>query len=81
MSMHIDVRLGGFQLYDEVTFYERMIDVTIAADWQQAMPNAQCGLKSTNSFALYNSGCGNTWDLTLVKGFNRGRKDVKKTLL
>lgn len=39
----------------EVTFYERMIDVTIAADWQQAMPNAQCGLKSTNSFALYNS--------------------------
>ena len=23
-------------------------------------------------------GCGHTWDLTLVKGFNRGKKDVKK---
>ena len=29
--------------------------------------------------ASYNSiGCGHTWDLTLVKGFNRGKKDVKK---
>ena len=24
------------------------------------------------------NGCGHTWDLTLVKGFNRGKKDVKK---
>ena len=23
-------------------------------------------------------GCGHIWDLTLVKGFNRGKKDVKK---
>ena len=23
-------------------------------------------------------GCGHTWDLTLVKGFNRSKKDVKK---
>ena len=23
-------------------------------------------------------GCGHTWDLTLVKGFNRGKKDLKK---
>ena len=22
--------------------------------------------------------CGHTWDLTLVKGFNRGKEDVKK---
>ena len=22
------------------------------------------------------NGCGHTWDLTLVKGFNRGKKDV-----
>ena len=26
---------------------------------------------------VYN-GCGHTWDLTLVKGFYRGKKDVKK---
>ena len=25
-----------------------------------------------------NNGCGHTWHLTLVKGFNRGKKDVKK---
>ena len=25
-----------------------------------------------------NNGCGHTWDFTLVKGFNRGKKDVKK---
>ena len=25
-------------------------------------------------------GCGHTWDLTLVKDFNRGKKDVKKKL-
>ena len=24
------------------------------------------------------NGCGHTWDLTLVKGFNRGKKDVQK---
>ena len=24
------------------------------------------------------NGCGHTWDLTLVKGFNRGKTDVKK---
>ena len=24
------------------------------------------------------NGCGHTWDFTLVKGFNRGKKDVKK---
>ena len=24
------------------------------------------------------NGCGHIWDLTLVKGFNRGKKDVKK---
>ena len=27
---------------------------------------------------LYDIGRGHTWDLTLVKGFNRGKKDVKK---
>ena len=26
---------------------------------------------------LFHNGCGHTWDLTLVKGFNRGKKDVK----
>ena len=25
-----------------------------------------------------NNGCGHIWDLTLVKGFNRGKKDVNK---
>ena len=30
---------------------------------------------------FFDIGCGHTGDLTLVKGFNRGKKDVKKTLL
>ena len=29
------------------------------------------------SFDSVINGCGHTWDLTLVKGFNRGKKDVK----
>ena len=33
-------------------------------------------LKYLKQFA--DNGCGHTWDLTLVKGFNRGKKDVKK---
>ena len=30
------------------------------------------------NFLKIDIGCGHTWDLTLVKGFNRGKKDVKK---
>lgn len=30
---------------------------------------------------MIDNGCGHTWDLTLVKSFNRGKNDVKKTLL
>ena len=33
-----------------------------------------------NNYNNNNNGCGHTRDLTLVKGFNRGKKDVKKTL-
>ena len=29
-------------------------------------------------FSQTHIGCGHTWDLTLVKGFNRGKTDVKK---
>ena len=33
--------------------------------------------RGDNAHILDINGCGHTWDLTLVKGFNRGKKDVK----
>ena len=37
-----------------------------------------CPSSESESLSGIHNGCGPTWDFTLVKGFNRGKKDVKE---
>ena len=43
--------------------------------WKLQITNGQKAFSL--SLSLPDIGCGHIWDLTLVKGFNRGKKDVK----